>query len=457
MKKVYLLMCGMSLGLTSFAQKLVPNDNVGIGTTSPDVSAVLDIQSVDKGLLIPRLTLHQRNAISNPANGLMVYQTNEPSGFYFYNGKNWAPLSGNEAKSIAVDIQNWSKTGDAGTNPLTNFLGTTDAQPLIFKTNSTMSGHLTHDYTYRNTFMGAYSGWKTYSNAGNGYVAPSATNRYNTGFGYESLKELTTGEWNLAMGVSALENAVNVSQNVALGANSLRFTSGSFNMAVGTNALGAPGNTGSLNMALGINSLLDLTSGTNTMAIGANAGRGKNGDNNIYIGSNAGYSSSQTTENNQLYIHNSYVANTTPLIKGDFVLNTLKINSKTAGFLAIGDWDAITPMPTPAGYRLIVQDGILSEKIKVALKTSASDWADYVFDTEYKSKMMSLEEVETFTIKNKHLPNVPSADDMVKSGLDVAKTSKMFMEKIEELTLYMIDLNKEVKALKAENEALKRK
>lgn len=450
-------MCGMSLGLTSFAQKLVPNDNVGIGTTSPDVSAVLDIQSVDKGLLIPRLTLHQRNAISNPANGLMVYQTNEPSGFYFYNGKNWAPLSGNEAKSIAVDIQNWSKTGDAGTNPLTNFLGTTDAQPLIFKTNSTMSGHLTHDYTYRNTFMGAYSGWKTYSNAGNGYVAPSATNRYNTGFGYESLKELTTGEWNLAMGVSALENAVNVSQNVALGANSLRFTSGSFNMAVGTNALGAPGNTGSLNMALGINSLLDLTSGTNTMAIGANAGRGKNGDNNIYIGSNAGYSSSQTTENNQLYIHNSYVANTTPLIKGDFVLNTLKINSKTAGFLAIGDWDAITPMPTPAGYRLIVQDGILSEKIKVALKTSASDWADYVFDTEYKSKMMSLEEVETFTIKNKHLPNVPSADDMVKSGLDVAKTSKMFMEKIEELTLYMIDLNKEVKALKAENEALKRK
>lgn len=457
MKKIYLLMFGMSLGLTSLAQKIVPNDNVGIGTKSPDVSAVLDIQSVDKGLLIPRLTLDQRNAINNPANGLMVYQTNETSGFYFFNGKKWAPLSVNEAKSIAVDVQNWSKTGDAGTNPVTNFLGTTDAQPLIFKTNGAMSGHLTQDYTYRNTFIGAYSGWKTYSNSGNSYVGPSTTNRYNTAYGYESLKELTTGEWNLALGVSAMENSDNVSQNVAIGANSLRYASGSFNMAVGTNALGAPGNTGSLNMALGINSLLDLTTGSNTMAIGANAGRGKNGDNNVYIGANAGYTSSAGSESNQLYIASSSAANGSSLIRGDFALNTLKINSKTTGFLAVGDWDAITPMPTPAGYRLIVQDGILSEKIKVALRTSSTDWADYVFEPEYKAKMMKLEEVEKYTLKNKHLPNVPSADEMVKEGLDVGKTSKMFMEKIEELTLYMIEMNKEIKALKEENEVLKKK
>ncbi|MCP9754964.1 hypothetical protein EGI26_07340 [Lacihabitans sp. CCS-44] len=457
MKKIYLLSCGLLITAITFGQKKSPVENIGIGTTQPDNSAVLDIQSTSKGLLIPRLSVEQRNSIDSPASGLMIYQTNEVTGFYFFNGKNWKPLSGDDAKSVALDVQNWSKTGDAGTNPVTNFLGTTDAQPLILKTNGAMTGHLTQDYTYRNTFIGAYSGWKTYSNSGNAYVAPSATNRYNTGFGYESLKELTTGEWNLAVGVSAMENSVNVSQNVAIGANSLRFTSGSFNMAVGTNALGAPGNTGSLNMALGINSLLDLTTGSNTMAIGANAGRGKNGDNNIYIGSNAGYTSTTSTENNQLYIQNSSVANTTPLIKGDFALNTLKINSKTTGFLAVGDWDALTPMPTPSGYRLIVQDGILSEKIKVALRTSSTDWADYVFEPEYKAKMMKLEDVEKFTLKNKHLPNVPSADQMVKEGLDVGKTSKMFMEKIEELTLYMIELDKEVKALKAENEALKRK
>jgi hypothetical protein len=71
--------------------------------------------------------------------------------------------------------------------------------------------------------------------------------------------------------------------------------------------------------------------------------------------------------------------------------------------------------------------------------------------------MMSLEQVEKFTKENKHLPNVPSAQQLKDNGMDVGETSKMFMEKIEELTLYMIELNKEVKALKAENAALKGK
>lgn len=48
---------------------------VGIGTTNPDPSSILDIRTTDKGLLIPRLTTAQRNAISNPANGLMIYNT----------------------------------------------------------------------------------------------------------------------------------------------------------------------------------------------------------------------------------------------------------------------------------------------------------------------------------------------------------------------------------------------
>jgi hypothetical protein len=100
-----------------------------------------------------------------------------------------------------------------------------------------------------------------------------------------------------------------------------------------------------------------------------------------------------------------------------------------------------------------VKGGILTEKVKVALAVAGTDWADYVFEPSYK--LMPLEDVESFTKENKHLPNVPSADEMVNSGLDVAQTSKMFMEKIEELTLYMIELNKEVKSLKAENEALK--
>ncbi len=86
---------------------------------------------------------------------------------------------------------------------------------------------------------------------------------------------------------------------------------------------------------------------------------------------------------------------------------------------------------------------------------NGSDWADYVFAPDYK--LMPLEDVEQFTKENKHLPNVPSADDMVKEGLDVTKTSAKLMEKIEELTLYVIEMNKEIKALKEENKKMRDK
>ena len=80
----------------------------GIGTTSPNASSLLEIRSTTKGMLIPRMTVTQRNAISSPATGLLIYQTNaNASGFYYYNGTTWTALS---AKNF------WSLTGNAGTN-----------------------------------------------------------------------------------------------------------------------------------------------------------------------------------------------------------------------------------------------------------------------------------------------------------------------------------------------------
>ena len=73
---------------------------VGIGTTTPDASAVLDIQSSsnDKGILIPRMTQAQRNAISSPATGLMIFQTDGNVGFYFYDGSSWESFG--EVKTV---------------------------------------------------------------------------------------------------------------------------------------------------------------------------------------------------------------------------------------------------------------------------------------------------------------------------------------------------------------------
>lgn len=99
----------------------------------------------------------------------------------------------------------------------------------------------------------------------------------------------------------------------------------------------------------------------------------------------------------------------------------------------------------PNGYKLYVKDGILTEKLKVALFGTAN-WADYVFEPGYELK--SLEEVEAFVKKNKHLPGVPSAQQLVdEGGIDMNKMFAKQMEKIEELTLYVIELKKENKEL----------
>jgi hypothetical protein len=108
--------------------------NVGINATgaAPDASAGLDVNFTNRGFLVPRMTAAQRAAIATPATGLLVYQTDagtQGPGFYFYNGTAWVPWSTNSG--------GWGLTGNLGTNPTNNFLGTTDNQSLVFRTNNT--------------------------------------------------------------------------------------------------------------------------------------------------------------------------------------------------------------------------------------------------------------------------------------------------------------------------------
>lgn len=108
---------------------------------------------------------------------------------------------------------------------------------------------------------------------------------------------------------------------------------------------------------------------------------------------------------------------------------------------------------TPSDYRLFVQDGILTEKLKVAVHTT-SDWSDYVFAKNYD--LISLDKIEKYINHHNHLPNIPSAEDVVNNGIDVAKMDAKLLEKIEELTLYMIQLNKENMKLKERIEKLEK-
>jgi len=92
---------------------------------------------------------------------------------------------------------------------------------------------------------------------------------------------------------------------------------------------------------------------------------------------------------------------------------------------------------TSNSYKLFVETGILSEKVKVAVK-STGDWSDYVFEEDYE--LMPIEELEDYVAENKHLPNVPSAEEVVKEGIDMAKMDAKLLEKIEETHLYIIEL-----------------
>jgi hypothetical protein len=112
MKKVILV-------LAFFLVFLNGNAQTGIGTTTPDASAKLEVAATNKGFLLPRMTATQRAAIASPATGLMVYQTDAPSGFYVNTGSsgtpNWLRISNDWIKSgndISYTTGNVSTTGN---------------------------------------------------------------------------------------------------------------------------------------------------------------------------------------------------------------------------------------------------------------------------------------------------------------------------------------------------------
>jgi hypothetical protein len=100
-----------------------------------------------------------------------------------------------------------------------------------------------------------------------------------------------------------------------------------------------------------------------------------------------------------------------------------------------------------ANYKLSVNGRMVAEEVLVELN---STWPDYVFDPSYKLK--PIEEVAAFIAKNKHLPGIPSQQQMQQVGtVPLGEMNRKLLEKVEELTLYVIELKKEMEQLKAKN------
>ncbi|MER3318218.1 MAG: hypothetical protein RIB79_07990 [Allomuricauda sp.] len=102
------------------------------------------------------------------------------------------------------------------------------------------------------------------------------------------------------------------------------------------------------------------------------------------------------------------------------------------------------------GYRLAVAGNVIAEGVKVELQ---GNWPDFVFTKDFD--LLDLAEVRKFIKEHGHLPNIPSAQKMQEEGIDLGDMNAKLLQKIEELTLYLLSQEEELKALKEENTKIK--
>jgi hypothetical protein len=265
----------------------------------------------------------------------------------------------------------------------------------------------------RYTAFGAYSLF-------NHNISNQQDTTTNIGLGAYSLYTNTTGANNVAIGTNALYFNTVGSINLAAGAKALnKNTTGSHNVAVGYEAMWN-NQTGNNNVAMGATALGSLVSGNNNVAFGVNAGYLCPGSGNVFYGYEAGYSE---TGSNKLYMGN--LRNQT-LIYGDFVTRQVLLGVKN-----------------PFGYQfkgnrtLNVVGGIMADSIRVA---PMNQWPDYVFEEDYP--LMPLDALQSFVRRHKHLPGIPTAAEVAAEGIEAGTLTASLLEKIEELTLYIIAQDK---------------
>lgn len=343
------LLCSIKL----FAQ------NVGINPTgaAPHPSAILDVSATNKGLLAPRMNQSQRDAIPSPATGLMIYQTDNTPGFYYYNGIAWTQMSSGSGSNF------WSLNGSN-----------------IFNNNAGNVGIGTNNPSTKLSIQTPINstGW-THTGGADSIIVTEGIGGVSASIG-----TITNHAFRIhTNGVGKL--SIYPAGEVVVGSNS----SGSF----GKFTVVTPNNS------YGISHISDQGNILATNIGGTSAGIGTFSPTNMRIFCGG--------------LSRIFIAQAT-------------------GNVGIG-----TDNPT---YKLSVLGNVRCTEAVVE-----TGWADYVFDEKYK--LRPLDEVEKFIRENKHLPNIPSAKEVKENGLHLGDTQKRMMEKIEELTLYLIEANKRIEKL----------
>nr|WP_294935287.1 tail fiber domain-containing protein [uncultured Flavobacterium sp.] len=359
---------------------------VGINTTTP--GAQLDIRSSNQaapantdGILIPKVDVFPATNPTTAQNGMMVFLTTavgiKPPGFYYWDSttSTWIGL--------ASSTNDWALTGNSGTVPGTNFLGTTDAKDFVFKTNnserarftsggflgigtatpaqqlqitgnfrlpaSTSTAGIIYSTTNRllHTNGGFFSGLNAgsltatgFGNTGVGNDALTAitTGNINSAFGHLSMNSLTTGFNNAAFGYQSMLSSTTAGDNTAIGAQSLKnSTTGSRNTTVGSQSMGGA-TTGSDNVAIGYGTLGGALTGGFNSAVGNGAlSSTTSGFNNSAFGRDAMPANTTGNRNTALgygTLHNNIVGGSNTAVGTEAGYSALGSGNVMLGYLA---------------------------------------------------------------------------------------------------------------------------
>ena len=286
-----------------------------------------------------------------------------------------------------------------------------------------------------NTFMGTSSAYSNSSGASNSGVGQNAgysntTGSQNVFIGHSSGFAMTSGALNTFIGASSdVTVASGLTNSTAVGANSRISVS---NTVILGNAATTVTGTG---LGAGLSGLkfANLTSGSATTPVGGSKVLSVDGTGNVVL-------VALTTGTVNSVGGNGPVAESTWKDQDGYLYN-----NSTNGVVING-----TGLE---GNSLIVKGGILSKEVNVKVEGSES-WPDYVFKPSYKR--MTLDEVEKFININGHLPNVASATEMAVTGNNLNKTDIKLLEKVEELTLYLLEMKKANEVQNAEIQNLKK-
>ncbi len=367
--------------------------NVGIGTSSPNSTALLDLTSTTQGFLAPRMTTTQRKAITSPATGLIVFD-NTTDSIYVYNGTKWANFSVSNGSTPGSGT-NWSISGNSGTGS-SNYIGTSDNNAFNIKENATQVAN----------FQGnsiAFGNGSNINNATNCYAIGSGTSiGYNkkysfaigdgssisndSGFafgdnaavnGYNSFaignNSASNGNAGLAIGSKA---SVGYNVNGALALGQSAAASGDSGYAIGNNAQANVRNSLAIGSGAAANSVNSFAIGKNStvgwsitdgIALGDNADATSN--NSIAIGSSAS-SSAKTQGNgtNAIAIGTTAVANSASSIA---IGRKANVGYSLTTSMAIGD-SATNNASTSVAIGADANIGYNSEDIALGVGASVS-------------------------------------------------------------------------------------